>query len=123
MLAAMLAALASTIDTHLNWGASYWTNDLYHRFYCEAWRGRVPSQASLVWVARVASLLILLLALAIMTQLGSIRTAWQVSLLLGGGMGVLLVLRWFWWRITAWGEIAAVAAAVLGRAPTPAGSR
>lgn len=110
MLAAMLAALASTIDTHLNWGSSYWTNDLYRRFYCEAWRGRVPSQRSLVWVARLASLLILLLALAIMTQLGSIQTAWQVSLLLGAGMGVLLVLRWFWWRITAWGEIAAIVA-------------
>jgi hypothetical protein len=70
----------------------------------------VPSQTSLVWVARLASLLILLLALVIMTQLGSIQTAWQVSLLLGAGMGVMLVLRWFWWRITAWGEIAAILA-------------
>jgi Na+/proline symporter len=112
LLAAMLAALASTIDTHLNWGSSYWTNDLYRRFYCEAWRGRVPSDASLVWVARVASFFILLLALFIMTRLASIQTAWHASLLLGAGMGVLLVLRWLWWRITAWGELAAIAASL-----------
>jgi hypothetical protein len=113
MLTAMLAALASTIDTHLNWGASYWTNDLYKRFYCEGWRGRVPSGRSLVWVARASNLLILGIALAIMTQLSSIQVAWQLSLLLGAGMGVLLVLRWLWWRINAWGEIGAVAASLV----------
>jgi Na+/proline symporter len=109
LVTAMLAALASTIDSHLNWGASYWTHDLYRRFYCEAWRGSTPSERSLVWVARASSLLILLVALAIMTQLSSIQVAWRVSLLLGSGMGVLLVLRWLWWRVTAWGEIAAIA--------------
>lgn len=35
MVVGMLAALASTVDTHLNWGASYWTNDIYRRFICE----------------------------------------------------------------------------------------
>lgn len=113
LLTAMLAALASTIDTHLNWGASYWTNDIYKRFLCEAWRGRTPSQTSLVWVARGSTLLILALALAIMTQLSSIQMAWQASLLLGAGMGVPLVLRWVWWRIGAWGEIGAIGASLL----------
>ncbi len=113
LLTAMLAALASTIDTHLNWGASYWTNDIYKRFICEAWRGRTPSQTSLVWVARGSNLLILVVALAIMTQLSSIQMAWQASLLLGAGMGVPLVLRWFWWRIGAWGEIGAIGASLL----------
>jgi Na+/proline symporter len=113
MLTAMLAALASTIDTHLNWGASYWTNDPYKRFYCEGWRRRTPSGASLVRVARASNLLILVFALAIMTRLSSIQTAWQLSLLLGSGMGVLLVLRWVWWRIDAWGEIAAILASLV----------
>ena len=113
MLTAMLAALASTIDTHLNWGASYFTNDLYKRFYCEAWRGTVPSGRTLVWVARVSNLLILVIALGIMTQLDSIQVAWQLSLLLGAGMGVMLVLRWLWWRVTAWGEIAAIVASLV----------
>ncbi len=99
LLTAMLAALASTIDTHLNWGASYWTNDLYKRFFCEAWRRRTAGPRELVWVARSSNLLILGIALAIMTQLSSIQAAWHASLLLGAGMGVPLVLRWFWWRM------------------------
>jgi len=107
MLTGMLAALASTVDTHLNWGASYLTNDLYHRFYCR-WRGRSPDGRTLVWVARAANGLILVLAVIVMTQLSSIQVAWHASLLLGAGLGVLLVLRWLWWRITAWGEVAAL---------------
>jgi hypothetical protein len=117
MLTAMLAALASTIDTHLNWGASYWTNDLYDRVYCRAWRGRVPSDRARVRVARLSSAAILMLALAILPALSSIQRAWQASLLLGAGVGVILVLRWLWWRITAWSELAALAvSAVLGPA-------
>ncbi len=113
MLTAMLAALASTIDTHLNWGASYWTNDLYKRFFCQGWRKQEPSARSLVRVARLSNVLILVVGLAIMTQLDSIQVAWQISLLLGSGMGVMLVLRWVWWRVNAWGELAALATSTL----------
>ncbi|RIL06365.1 MAG: sodium transporter, partial [Proteobacteria bacterium] len=108
LLAGMLAALASTLDTHLNWGASYWTHDLYARFVCR-WLGRTPSQRELVFVARVSTFGVLLLALAIMTRLSSIQTAWHASLLLGAGMGVVLVLRWLWWRLTAAGELMTIA--------------
>ncbi|MDQ3365863.1 MAG: sodium transporter, partial [Myxococcota bacterium] len=110
LITAMLAALASTVDTHLNWGSSYWTNDIYKRFVCEAWRKRTPSARNLVWVARGANLVILAIALVVMTRLGSIATAWKTSLLLGAGMGGVLVLRWLWWRVTAWGELAAILA-------------
>ncbi len=108
MLTAMLAALASTVDTHLNWGASYWTNDIYKRFVCQLWRRTEPSGRHLVWVARGSSVLILIVALFIMTQLQSINQAWQINLLFGAGLGVVLVLRWVWWRMNAWGEIAAM---------------
>ena len=108
MVTAMLAALASTVDTHLNWGASYWTNDIYKRFICQLWLNKEPSGRSLVWVARGANVLLVGIALVIMTQLTSINDAWQTSLLLGAGMGVVLVLRWVWWRMNAWAEIAAV---------------
>ncbi|GMQ90672.1 MAG: Na+:solute symporter [Gammaproteobacteria bacterium] len=113
MLTGMLAALASTVDTHLNWGSSYWANDIYKRFFCPHVLKREPSPGSLVWVARAANVFIILLALAIMTRLTSIDTAWKTSLLLGAGMGVVLVLRWLWWRITAWGEIASISASLL----------
>ena len=108
MLTGMLAALASTVDTHLNWGSSYLTNDIYKRFICQAWRKTEPSGRALVWVARGANVLILVIALAIMTQLTSINQAWQTTLLFGAGLGVVLVLRWIWWRMNAWAEIAAM---------------
>ena len=113
LLTAMLAALASTVDTHLNWGASYWANDIYKRFFCPYILRREPSPRSLVWVARGANVMIILLSLVVMTQLTSIDTAWKASLLLGAGMGVVLVLRWLWWRITAWGEISCILASLV----------
>lgn len=112
MIAGMLAALASTLDTHLNWGASYWTHDLYERFVCR-WLRREPSVRELVWVARASTIGVLAIALLLMTRLDSIQTAWHASLLLGAGMGVVLVLRWIWWRLTAAGELATIAASIL----------
>jgi Na+/proline symporter len=113
MLAGLLAALASTLDTHLNWGASYWANDLYRRLICQLWLRREPSGRRLVWVARLSNLLILLLAIAILTRLESIQSAWKLSLLLGAGMGGPLLLRWFWWRVTAGAELAAIATSLV----------
>tara|TARA_B100001123_G_scaffold152445_1_gene176322 strand:+ start:4673 stop:6652 length:1980 start_codon:yes stop_codon:yes gene_type:complete len=108
MLTGMLAAIASTVDTHLNWGSSYWTNDIYKRFICQSWRKTEPTDRSLVWIARGSNVLILGIALGIMTQLTSINQAWQTTLLFGAGLGVVLVLRWIWWRVNAWAEIAAM---------------
>jgi len=112
MLTGMIAALASTVDTHLNWGSSYWTNDIYKRFICRALR-RQPTARELVWVARISNVLILAIALVIMAQLDSIKVAWESSLLLGAGVGTVLVLRWLWWRMTAWGELAAIAGSAI----------
>ena len=113
LVTAMLAALASTVDTHLNWGASYWTRDLYERIWMRGIRGREADPRRLVHVARLSNFVILALSLAIMTQLDSIQTAWRISLLLGAGMGGTLVLRWIWWRINAWGELAAAVVSLL----------
>lgn len=110
MLSGMLAALASTLDTHLNWGASYWANDIYRRIICQGLLKKEPSGRSLVWVARLSNLIILAFSVAILTRLDSIQSAWQTSLLLGAGMGVPLILRWLWWRVTAAAELAAIAA-------------
>jgi Na+/proline symporter len=109
MLTGMLAALASTLDTHLNWGASYWTNDIYRRLVCDLWRKKEPDGRSLVWVARASNLLILAVSIAVLTQLQSIQEAWKATLLLGAGMGGPLVMRWLWWRVTAASELAAIA--------------
>ncbi|UCH48116.1 MAG: Na+:solute symporter [Betaproteobacteria bacterium] len=113
MLTGLLAALASTVDTHLNWGASYWSNDLYDRLVCRAWLKRTPGNRELVWVARWSNVLILALALIIMSQLGSIQQGWKMSLLLGAGTGSVLVLRWLWERINLYSELAAIVVALI----------
>jgi Na+/proline symporter len=113
MLTGMLAALASTLDTHLNWGASYWANDIYRRIICQGLLEKEPSGRALVWVARLSNLFILLISVAILTRLDSIQSAWQTTLLLGAGMGVPLILRWLWWRVTAAAELVAIVASSL----------
>jgi Na+/proline symporter len=113
ILTGMLAALASTVDTHLNWGASYWANDLYKRFVMGAWLKRTPSPRELVWVARLSSVGILVVALLIGMRLSSIQSAWHVSLLVGSGLGVVSILRWLWYRINVYSELAAALVSLL----------
>ncbi len=113
MLTGLLAALASTIDTHLTWGASYWSNDLYLRILNRSLLRREPSARELVRVARLSNVVILGLALLIMANLGSIQTAWYVTLLFGAGTGAVLVLRWVWERINLYSELTAIAVSLV----------
>ena len=113
MLVGLLAALASTIDTHLNWGASYWSRDIYDRLICQEWLQRQAGDTESVVVARLSGALILVLALVIMTHLDSIQQAWQISLTFGAGMGSVLVLRWLWERINLYSELAAIAVSII----------
>jgi Na+/proline symporter len=113
MLTGMLAALASTIDTHLNWGASYWSNDLYKALWVERLQRRVAKPRELVLVARLSNVIIIALALYIMAHLDSIQRAWQISLLFGAGIGGVLVLRWLWERINLHCEVAAMIVSIV----------
>lgn len=113
MLVGLLAALASTIDTHLNWGASYWSRDIYDRLICREWLARQPGDRESVFVARLSNVLILGLAFLIMANLGSIQQAWHISLTFGAGMGSVLVLRWLWERINLYSELAAMLVSII----------
>ena len=113
MLTGLLAALASTLDTHLNWGASYWANDIYGRLFCREWRKREPSDRELVIAARVSNIVVVLIALIVMANLASIQQAWFISLLFGAGMGSVLVLRWLWERINLYSELSAMIVSLL----------
>jgi len=113
MLTGMLAALASTVDTHLNWGAAYWSQDLYGRIYCQLWKKQDPNPRALVWVGRAFNIVLMSLSLALMFTLGSIQSAWQMSLVFGSALGIPLLLRWFWWRMNSWGELFALAAGLI----------
>lgn len=105
MLAAFAAAYMSTISTHLNWGASYLVNDIYLRFI----RPDAGPRAQVV-ASRVATTLLMVLSLVVMAFLTSVEQGWKVLLGLGAGTGLVLILRWYWWRVNAWSEISAMAA-------------
>ena len=105
MLAGFAAAYMSTVATHLNWGASYLVNDFYKRFVKKDGTERHYVRAS-----RLATVLLFLASIAVTSQLGSIEKAWELLLALGAGTGLVLILRWYWWRINAWSEISAMVA-------------
>jgi SSS family transporter len=108
MLAAFAAAYMSTIATHLNWGASYLVNDVYLRFA----RPRATDREQ-VMVGRIATGGLMVLAFVVMQFLGSVEAGWKILLALGAGTGLVLILRWYWWRINAWSELAAMAASLV----------
>ncbi|MFH1842681.1 MAG: sodium:solute symporter family protein [bacterium] len=108
LLVSFLAAFMSTIDTHLNWGASYLINDIYRRF----WRPEASEKETVV-AAKVCVVLMMTIAVLIAFQLTSIGRAWLFVWAMGAGIGPVLILRWFWWRINAWSEIAALTTSVL----------
>jgi solute:Na+ symporter, SSS family len=111
LVAAFAAAYMSTIATQLNWGASYLVNDLYLRFIAPA-----ADEKLLVAVSRAATAVIFLLSGVVTWWLytaGSIEGAWRIIIAIGAGTGLVYILRWYWWRINAWSEISAMAAALL----------
>ncbi len=108
MLAAFAAAYMSTIGTELNWGASYLINDLYRRFMA---RGR--SERHYVRAAQAVTMLLMILSAGVTFFMGSIADAWKFIIAIGAGTGLVYLLRWFWWRINAWSEVSAMAAALI----------
>jgi SSS family solute:Na+ symporter len=113
LITSLLAALASTVDTHLNWGASYWANDLYRGVLLDRWLKRPPRGRELVLVARLSTIVLLLASMWLMTRLGSIQAAWHMSLLFGAGVGAVLVLRWLWERVNLLAEAASMLVSLL----------
>jgi Na+/proline symporter len=109
LLGAFFAAYMSTISTQLNWGTSYVVNDFYRRFV-----RRDGSERHYVWVARATTIALMILSGIVTFYLESIRQAWEFVLESGAGIGLVLILRWYWWRINAWSEIAAMVGAAIG---------
>ncbi len=106
MVAAFAAAYMSTIATQLNWGASYLVNDFYRRFL-----RRDASERHYVLASRAATVLLTVISALATLGMGSIAGAWKLLLVTGAGTGSVLLLRWYWWRINAWSEVAAMVTA------------
>ncbi len=105
MLAAFFAAYMSTIASQTVWGTSYIINDLYKPFIKPG-----ASEKYYVKISRITTFILMFIGLLITTQLTEISAAWQFILVASGGIGLVLILRWFWWRINAWSEITAMIA-------------
>lgn len=104
----LMAAFMSTVDTHLNWGASYLVNDIYLRF-----SDGEKSQEKLIRFSRLMVFLILIIAILVSSQIDSIQNAWKFFITAASGLGVAHLIRWFWWRANAYTEIAAMVSALL----------
>lgn len=108
LLVAFFAAYMSTIATQLNWGTSYLINDFYKRFVRPD-----SSEKELVLASRIATFLTMLLAVFVTSLITTISGAWQFLMECGAGLGLVLILRWYWWRVNAWSEITATIAPFL----------
>ncbi len=104
--ASLMAAFMSTVDTHINWGASYMVNDVYKRFIRPD-----ASERELVLVSRISVVSLALIAVVVASQIESIESAWKFFVSLGAGLGLPQILRWIWWRANAWTEISGMVAA------------
>ena len=103
MVAGLIAANSSTILTHLNWGASYVVHDFYRRFI-----RRDADEKHYVMAGRVATVALYLCAAALTFVLEDAKGNFDILLQVGAGTGLLYLVRWFWWRVNAWSEVAAM---------------
>jgi Na+/proline symporter len=108
VLASLVAAYMSTISTHLNWGSSYVANDFYKRFVKPKASGK-----ELVLVGRISTAVLMVFAGWLALNLKSALDTFQILLQVGAGTGLLFILRWFWWRINAFSELAAMIASFI----------
>lgn len=104
VLASLIAAVMSTLSTHLNWGSSYIVNDFYLRFVKPE-----ASDKELVAVGRISTVSLMVLSAFLALALSSALGAFNILLQIGAGTGLIFILRWFWWRINAYTEISAMA--------------
>lgn len=103
LVAAFFAAYMSTIATHLNWGTSYIVNDFYQRFV-----NKDKDEKHYVLISRLSTIGLMIISVIVTFFINTISGAWEFIMECGAGVGLVLILRWFWWRINAWSEISAM---------------
>lgn len=108
VVASLIAAFMSTVSTSINWGASYLTNDLYQRFI-----NPEATQPQLVLVGRLSSVFVTVIGAIAAFYADDIYTVFELVIAIGTGPGLILILRWFWWRINAATELAAMLSGLL----------
>ena len=108
LIAAFMAAFMSTVDTHLCWGASYMINDIYKRFIKTD-----GNELHYLLASRISIVILLFISGVAAWQMDSIAGAWIYIIEIVSGISIIVMLRWFWWRINAWSEIASMLSALI----------
>ncbi|MGC9505115.1 sodium:solute symporter family protein [Baaleninema sp.] len=108
VVASLIAAFMSTVSTSINWGASFITNDLYLRFVEPE-----ASQTKLVFVGRFSSVIVTALGAVAAFVAEDIAQVFELIIAIGTGSGLVLILRWFWWRVNAAAELTAIVASFI----------
>ena len=108
MVGGLIAANSSTILTHLNWGASYLVHDFYRRFL-----KKDGTEKHYVNVGRLVTVGLFFCSAAMVYVLDTAKDTFDIILQVGAGTGLLYLVRWFWWRVTAWSEVAAMVSSFL----------
>ena len=103
MVGGLIAANSSTILTHLNWGASYLIHDFYRRFI-----NKDGEEKHYVFAGRMVTIILFFTSSILVFFLDTAKDTFDIILQIGAGTGLLYLLRWFWWRINAWSEVAAM---------------
>jgi Na+/proline symporter len=101
-MGAILAIHLSTISSHLNLGALYFTRDLYQRYL-----NPQASERTLVWMGRAATFVLLLGSFFYGLMMEEI-TSWLIFALwlMMAGIWLPNILQVVWWRFNSWGYLA-----------------
>lgn len=103
LVASLASAYVSTMSTHLNWGASYLVHDLYRRFLRPA-----ADERHYIFVSRCVTAGLMIASASLMFTLQTAGAGFQLLIDIGAGTGLVYLLRWYWWRVNAWSELAAM---------------
>ena len=109
LLVSFLGMYISILSVQLNTGASFLVNDLYKRFIAreEKHKNHEKKERHHVLAGKLITIILMCISLYIATLFESATRMWEFLLACFSGTGLVLILRWFWWRINAWSEIAA----------------
>ena len=101
LLAALLAAAMSTLDSFVNSSAAYFVKDIYQEFL-----NPDASEKELMRTSYIVTFLVMVLGIIIGWNVEKIGNIWGwICMGLFTGMLVPNILKWFWWRFNGMGFV------------------
>lgn len=102
MFAGFLIAFMSCVGNALHNAGVVFVNDFYRPFVV-----RDASERHYVWAIRATMFVTAVAGTWIALSSDQILRLLQISLTIVGASGLVMLLRWFWWRVNGWADLAA----------------